>query len=253
MTVNRPAAFDVLELWVADGERTRRLLTDGFGFGVTEESVVMGSITVVVRSADEDAVVAGHVRRHGDTLANIGLVCHDPVAVAQRAIAHGLTVSGTADTPRIDVTGHGTICHTLRTHRQPSREVGSAIDHVTYCLPHGSSAAVAETYETVLGLERVDIGDCAEVGNAVSGMRSVVLRGAPHITIVLTEPATTNDAGQTQRFLDAHEGPGVQHVALACDDVCAAVERDAQPRRGVPRQPARLPRAGPPPARAHAT
>jgi 4-hydroxyphenylpyruvate dioxygenase-like putative hemolysin len=231
MTVDHPAAFDALELWVADGARTRRLLSGGFGFEATEDGVVVGSTTIIVRSADEDVGVASHVRRHGDTVADVGLVCPDPAALARRARSHGLTVSGNAEEPRVDVTGHGTVCHTLLMQRSAEDGLGSAIDHVTYCLPHGSSEAVAATYESVLGLERVDIGDCAEVGDSVSGMRSVVLRGGPHVTIVLTEPLSAHDAGQTRRFLDAHAGPGLQHVAIACDDVCAAVS--AMRDRGV--------------------
>ncbi len=99
MTVDRPAAFDALELWVADGARTRRLLSGGFGFEATEDGVVVGSTTIIVRSADEDLGVASHVRRHGDTVADVGLVCPDPAALARRARSQGLTVSGSAEEP----------------------------------------------------------------------------------------------------------------------------------------------------------
>src|SRR5262249_9219416 len=62
------------------------------------------------------------------------------------------------------------------------------------------------------------------VGGDAVGMRSTVLRCGAGLTVVLTEPASAGGTGQTQRFIDAHAGPGVQHAAIELDDICAAVE-----------------------------
>jgi 4-hydroxyphenylpyruvate dioxygenase len=98
------------------------------------------------------------------------------------------------------------------------------IDHVAYCLPWGSADTAAQLYEEVFGLRRVDADSFDVVGDEATGMRSIVLRSKPGFTVVLTEPVSPVSVGQTQRFVDAHAGPGVQHAALAYDDLLAAVE-----------------------------
>ncbi|GGW85951.1 VOC family protein [Streptomyces galilaeus] len=237
-------ALDALELWVADLSSTQRLLTAVLGFQLVgvpterkpdEEAVflVNGGVRVILRQGmSEENPIARHVRQHGDTVADVALVCADPAAVANRAVAHGLRVWGTPDTPRIDLFDDGTVCHSVR--RAPSfcgPPAGESpqmrmIDHVGYCLPWGSADTVASAYEKVFGLQRADADSLNEVGNKATGMRSIVLRSALGFTVVLTEPASPASTGQTQRFLDAHAGPGVQHAAFGWghDDLFAAVE-----------------------------
>lgn len=218
-----------------------------------------GGVRVVLRAG---AAIARHVAVHGDTVADVALTCADPEAVARRARDHGLLVERTGGVPRIDMTGDGTIRHALRTRPIAPAQDGPAaapgvlavdpapegpaaapamlavdpaqdgpaavpamlaVDHVTQCVEHGTADRIAEAYVDVLGLERVELGDFECVGDVATGMRSAVLR-SPGLTVVLTEPLGPDSRGQTQRFVDAHAGPGVQHAALAYDDLCGAVE-----------------------------
>ena len=237
-----PVELDLLELWVSHLAHTQRLLT-AFGFqpgdpsvhrDLDEQAVYLGNgeVGIVVRQGGTAASpVARHVALHGDTIADVALVSADPAAIADRARAHGLRVSDCAGTPTIDVFGDGTVCHTLRRTRLVPGQVPSGagpeirgIDHVAYCLPWRSAEPAARAYEAVLGLERIEVGDAEEVGGQTDGMRSIALRSAGGFTVVLTEPMSPASTGQTQRFLDAHAGPGVQHAALTYDDVGAAVE-----------------------------
>jgi 4-hydroxymandelate synthase len=238
-----PVELDLLELWVGDLARTRRMLTAAFAFqprsiavrcGPDESAACLssGEISVVVRQgATVTSPVSRHVAVHGDTIADVALVSADPDAVADRALAHGLQVWDSAGTPTIDLFGDRTVCHSLRPAKLfpdpvPSRagpEI-QGIDHVAYCLPWGFAETAARAYEAVLGLQRVDVGDAEKVGGDVAGMRSVVLRSAAGFTVVLTEPLSRASTGQTQRFVDAHVGPGVQHAAFAYDDLFTAVE-----------------------------
>ena len=249
-------ALDALELWVGDLRRTRELLEATFGFAplatqpeaVEGEDAVWlacGGVRLVLRAG---AAVASHVAVHGDTVSDAALTCSDPEALARRARDHGLLVERAGDVPRIDMTGDGTIRHSLRgwplvpaqdgppaataqdgPAAAPADDVPAAapamiaVDHVTHCVEHGTAERIAEAYVAVLGLERVELGDFECVGDAATGMRSAVLR-SPGLTVVLTEPLGPDGHGQTQRFVDAHAGPGVQHAAIACDDLCGAVE-----------------------------
>ncbi|WP_191971548.1 VOC family protein [Streptomyces luteolifulvus] len=242
MSTGRDIALDALELWVADLSSTQHLLTAVLGFQLVgapserkpdEEAVflVNGGVRVILRQGmSEENPIARHVGQHGDTVADVALVCADPAAVANRAVAHGARVWGTPDAPRIDLFDDGTVCHSVR--RAPSFWGPAAregprmgmIDHVGYCLPRGSADMVASAYEKVFGLQRADADSLDEVGNKATGMRSIVLRSALGFTVVLTEPVSPASTGQTQRFLDAHAGPGVQHAAFGHDDLFAAVE-----------------------------
>jgi 4-hydroxymandelate synthase len=234
---------DLLELWVSDIPHTQHLLTTSFGFTPRdttvrtrrdEQAVLLanGAASIVLRQGTRaDSPVSRHVATHGDTIADVALVCADPDSVADRARANGVTVFDHDGTPAIDLFGNRTVCHSLRRVRVAARgpypsSAGPqirAIDHVAYCLPSGWSEPAALAYETVLGLQRVPVGDAAQVGGD-TGMRSVVLRSGGGFTVVLTEPVSSSSGGQTQRFLDAHAGPGVQHAAFAYDDLAAAVE-----------------------------
>ncbi|MDA0167667.1 VOC family protein [Solirubrobacter taibaiensis] len=232
-----PIGIDALELWVADLARTADLLERGFGFEradapdtEADDPVVQlrcGGVTVVLRSGvSPGKPTTRHVATHGDTVGDVALLTADSAGAIARAEAFGLDVSGA----RIDMTGDGTIRHTVRagTARaargsDPLRPTG--IDHIACCVPHGQAATLTRAYEAVFGLDRVDMGDAARVGSAETGMRSVVLRAARGgFIVVIIEPTARRSSGQTQRFLDAHGGPGVQHAAMAYDDLSGAVE-----------------------------
>lgn len=234
--------LDAVELWVGDLGQTRHFLETAFGFeslavddGPEEEMAHLagGAVSLILRrGTSAESAVARHVALHGDTLADVALAGADPGAIVERALAAGLRVFGSAQRPTIDLSGQGTVCHSVqRTRLADGPAPGSgrtlgmgAVDHVAYCLPWGTIERTAGIYEDVFGLERLDVGDCEVVGAEGTGMRSAVLRSPAGFTVVLTEPSAEGGNGQTQRFVDAHGGPGVQHIAIAYDDLITAME-----------------------------
>jgi 4-hydroxymandelate synthase len=235
--------FDLLELWVGDLDHTRDLLVTAFGFATVDAEcdpgpderlacLTCGGVTVILRQGTAPgSPVARHVAEHGDTVGDVSLTCSDVGAVVERANAYGIRIVDAAEGWRIDLLGDGTVCHTVRdTKRVAHARHDSdgprmqAIDHVAYCLPWGVMQQAARAYEAVFGLERLDVTDVEEVGGTRAGMRSCVLRSRHGFTVVLTEPLSREGFGQTQQFLDAHAGPGVQHAAIAYEDLVAAVE-----------------------------
>lgn len=242
MTQDIRCAIDALELWVDNLDLTRQRLA-GFGFEPVATSVrpapdeelvglAAGSVTVLLRrGTTSTSPIARQVARHGDTVGDVGLVSPQVSEIAARARANGLAVSGTSDEPRIDMSGDQTLCHTVRAasvvapsdRRRSSPFV--AVDHIACCLPVGATEAVARAFTAVFDLQRLDVGDGAEVGDDREGMRSVPLGSVSGgLTVVLTEPMSEGSLGQTQRFIDEHAGPGVQHAAVACSDLLEAVE-----------------------------
>lgn len=234
--------LDVVELWVADLERTRDRLTTTLGFTTASTSaapdrnerlaaLVNGGVRVILREgSDPNNRVARHIATHGDTVADLSLQSPEPEAIARRAAAHGLHVFGPPTSPTVDMVGDGTIRHTVRAEplrfdvaAAPPTHSMSRVDHFAYCLPRGSADTVADAYRQVMGLETMEADSFGSVGDPATGMRSIVLAG-PGLTVVLTEPLSETSTGQTQQFIDAHRGAGVQHAAIAYADLLTAIE-----------------------------
>lgn len=223
--------FGRVELCVRDPDRVERLLVDRYRFtpsptsGSTDIRLPrLGDVEVRVRPL-ADAGARRHVEMRSDMVSDVEILCPDPGETIRRARDADVDVVENDGIACVDMTGGRTLCHTVHPldARPTSPRLASHLDHIALCLPHGTSDALATTYEQVFGFERVEIGDCAEVGVDVAGMRSIVVRAGRAATIVLTEPAVPEHGGQTQRFVDRHGGPGVQHIAVACRDLCAAV------------------------------
>jgi 4-hydroxyphenylpyruvate dioxygenase len=236
-------AFDFLELWLRDLGAAERILTAQFGFEPDELEprrdeqavrLISGNVCVVLRQGTSAASpIFTHVAKHGDGVGDVALVCDDIEPIRERALAHGLNVSGDGTCIRVDLLGDGTILHSVRTRSLssvPERSAGaeenrmSGVDHVTYCLPFGTIEDVARAYREVFGMDGIDVEDGGDIGNDDTGMRSMVLRSAGGFTVVLTQPISPTGWGQTQHFLQSHAGAGVQHVAIAYDDLVAAVQ-----------------------------
>jgi 4-hydroxymandelate synthase len=266
MILSRPAdpsppgpevALGDVEFWVTDLAEAR-FHTSKFGFEPTapgsetlpEEaraSLACGGASLILRQGTTaSSPISRHVAKHGDSIAVVGLVVGDVGELSDRALAGGLKVMETGEGLQIDLLGDGSIVHSLRSRGRTSppeprmRPNGPrllGIDHITYCLPWGTMDRVAAAYRDVLAFEHtyaqdVEPEDQGVPSDRTGGMRSTVLRSPLGLTIVLTEPSSPAGDGQTHRFLRSHAGAGVQHVALAYDDLVSAIGTLRS--RGVP-------------------
>ena len=71
-------------------------------------------------------------------------------------------------------------------------------------------------------------------------MSKVVADGTRKVKFPLNEPAVGKRKSQIDEYLEFYGGPGVQHIALATDDIVAHRRRHARGGRGVPRHPGQL-------------
>jgi 4-hydroxyphenylpyruvate dioxygenase len=96
-------------------------------------------------------------------------------------------------------------------------------DHVVASLPE--VAPVAKYIAGFTGFHEFVEFTAEEVGTAESGLNIVVLANDTETVLLnLTEPVHgTKRRSQVQTYLDQHGGPGVQHLALASDDVLGTV------------------------------
>ncbi len=228
------------EFHVEDPVKSAARLIDGYGFtvdgryrghGAGGESTLLvhgGVRLVLTGAASPTHSAAEFVRRHGDGVAVIAVLCDDARAACDAAARRGARVISAEDCL---IAGFGDTALRFVEPADPvlaEPEGGRAgdgllevIDHVAVVLPAGELHPTVEFCEKALDLRPI-FGEYIEVGS--QAMDSVVVQSASGaVTFTLLEPDTRRQPGQIDAFLDAHGGAGVQHLAFRTGDIATAV------------------------------
>lgn len=97
----------------------------------------------------------------------------------------------------------------------------TAVDHLTHNVYHGGMDKWAEFYQRLFNFHEIRYFD---IHGKVTGLKSRAMTSpCGKIRIPINEP--TDPKSQIQEYLEAYHGEGIQHIALATDDIYAAVER----------------------------
>jgi 4-hydroxyphenylpyruvate dioxygenase len=202
-----------------------------------------------------------HHRAHGDGVVDISLEVPD----VDRCIEHARSSGATIVQEPQDVTDeHGTVRvgaiaaygetrHSLvdrsrydgiylpgyverasgfvRREGAPKR-IFQALDHVVGNVELGKMDEWVSYYNRVMGFVNMAefIGDDIATGYSAL-MSKVVANGNHRVKFPLNEPAIARKKSQIDEFLEFYRGPGVQHLALATNDILASV--DAMSGEGV--------------------
>jgi 4-hydroxyphenylpyruvate dioxygenase len=195
-----------------------------------------------------------HHRRHGDGIADISLEVPDVDRCVRHARAQGARI---VVEPHDSTDEHGTVrsatiaaygdtVHTLvdrsrydgiylpgyveRTSgyvKRPGapRRIFSALDHVVGNVELGEMDTWVAFYNRVMGFTNMAefIGD--DIATDYSALMSkVVANGNHRVKFPLNEPAIAKKKSQIDEYLEFNTGPGVQHLALATNDILASVD-----------------------------
>jgi 4-hydroxyphenylpyruvate dioxygenase len=96
-----------------------------------------------------------------------------------------------------------------------------AIDHLTHNVRHGGMDKWADFYERLFNFREIRYFD---IHGKATGLKSRAMTSpCGKIRIPINEPS--DGKSQVQEYLDAYHGEGIQHIALATDDIYAAVEQ----------------------------
>ena len=94
------------------------------------------------------------------------------------------------------------------------------IDHITHNVHQGRMDHWARFYERLFGFREIRYFD---IHGQKTGLRSRALQSpCGKIRIPINEP--TDAGSQVKEYLDAYHGEGIQHIALATDDIYETVE-----------------------------
>ncbi|ROR35707.1 4-hydroxyphenylpyruvate dioxygenase [Kitasatospora cineracea] len=259
--------LDHVEFHVGDARQAAYVLSAGLGFRLLaqggpetglpgQRSLLLGQggCRVLLTSGLEPGhPAAQYVARHGDGVAVLAFGTPDATAGYAAAVAGG---ARGVEPPREDggvvtavVSGFGDVVHRLVERRSgeflpglvavpdggvpdggvPDPGLVRGIDHAAVCVPDGELDATVAYYREAFGFDVV-FEEYIEVGG--QGMFSRVVQSpSGGITLTLIQPDGAREPGQVDDFLAWHGGPGVQHLALSCPDVAAAV--DAMAGRGL--------------------
>ena len=106
------------------------------------------------------------------------------------------------------------------------RPVGlKAIDHIVANVEEGKMNEWVKYYADVMGFSLLAEFDDKAISTEYSALMSkVVADGLGRIKFPINEPAKGRKRSQIEEYLRFHNGPGVQHIALATDDIVATVK-----------------------------
>jgi 4-hydroxyphenylpyruvate dioxygenase len=262
---------DHVELYVGNAAQAAFFHTRALGFteiayagletGVrdrTSHVVQQGRIRLVLTGAlRSDTDVAAHHRRHGDGVKAIALGVPDADAAWREATARGArglvaphdAQDGDGRVRLATIAAYGDTVHTFVQRdgyagpflpgyvaREPTTPIADpmlrAIDHIVGNVELGAMDEWVRFYEQVFGMtEMLHFSDEA-ISTEYSALMSKVVRdGSGRVKFPINEPAQGRRRSQIDEYLDFHEGPGAQHLALATRDIVATVAELR--RRGV--------------------
>jgi 4-hydroxyphenylpyruvate dioxygenase len=198
---------------------------------------------------EEARAVADHIYRHGDGVRDLALWVDDAREAYTKALERGAV---SAQAPRVlrDADGevviaairtYGDTIHSLverRNYRglflpgfrpvtqryQPSPVGLKYVDHCVGNVELGRMETWVRFYGEVMGFRNLLTFDDKDISTEYSALMSKVMaNGNDRIKFPINEPAAGKKKSQIDEYLEFYQGPGVQHMALATDDIVATV------------------------------
>ncbi len=100
------------------------------------------------------------------------------------------------------------------------------IDHMVGNVGWGQMNTWVKWYEDVMGFENFLSFDDKQIHTEYSALMSKVMsNGNGRIKFPINEPAKGKKRSQIEEYLDFYEGAGVQHIAVATDDIIGTVSQ----------------------------
>jgi 4-hydroxyphenylpyruvate dioxygenase len=209
-----------------------------------------GKVRFVLTTAlRPESVIAEHVHRHGDGVRSIALWVDDARSAWLETTQRGAR-SVQEPTEAHDENGrvvtasigaYGDTLHTFVERKDYSgvflpgyqvtppdtvaRPVGLLhVDHVVGNVGWNAMNEWVDFYEHVMGFSLYQHFDDNDISTEYSALMSKVMaNGNGYVKFPINEPAEGRRKSQIEEYLDFYQGPGVQHMALATDDIVSTV------------------------------
>ena len=251
--------FSHLEWWVGNAFQTAQFFRSLLGFSIvgyrgpetgTRETASyllrQNDITFVVTGAmTPDHPVSAHVHEHGPGVHDVALLVPDSEAAFEMAIERGAEPAAKPHVIETDrgrmvtsaIQAYGDTIHSFveRDGEIPDFEpmeddvaqpIGlQFVDHVVANVELGKMNHWVEFYERVFGFTMLRHFDDEAISTKYTALMSKVMwDGTGIIKLPINEPADGRKRSQIEEYLMFYRAAGVQHIALATDDLQATME-----------------------------
>ncbi len=194
-----------------------------------------------------DGLMSEHIRTHGDGVRDIAFEVQDADWAFEQAVARGAQPAIRPRTLEDEwgairhsaVHTYGDTIHSFITpnryngpflpgyERLPSPETGVGIlriDHLVGNVELGKMNYWADWYSRVCGFHRYMSFDDKDISTEYSALMSIVMSDdSSAVKMPINEPAPGRKKSQIDEYLEFYQGPGVQHIALATEDIVNTV------------------------------
>jgi 4-hydroxyphenylpyruvate dioxygenase len=100
-----------------------------------------------------------------------------------------------------------------------------AIDHVVGNVEEGRMNEWVKFYQDVMGFSQLVSFDDKDISTEYTALMSKVMQGGDgRVKFPINEPAKARRRSQIDEYIDFYGGAGVQHIALATDDIVSTVK-----------------------------
>jgi 4-hydroxyphenylpyruvate dioxygenase len=213
--------------------------------------LVQNKIRFVLTTAlQPEHEVAEHVRAHGDGVRDIALWVDDAEAAWRETTKRGARSVREPETVRDDagearLSAIATYGDTIHTFVERSRYGGAFlpafvkvegedriarpaglkhVDHMVGNVGWGEMNRWVEFYRDVMGFKMFKHFDDKDISTEYSALMSKVMsNGNERVKFPINEPAEGKRKSQIEEYLEFYRGPGVQHIALATDNIIQTV------------------------------
>ena len=262
---------DYIEFYVGNAKQAAHFYQSTFGFqplaysgpetGVRDRvsyALRQQNVTLILTSPlEQDSHIADFLRKHGDAVKAYAIRVQDADYSFQATTTRGAepymepkTLED--DHGKVTLSGihtYGDVVHvfveresyagTFMPHFQPwepvfrAEEVGfKHVDHCVGNVPLGHMDRWVDFYADTMGFTNLLSFDDQDISTEYSALMSKVMtNGNGFVKFPINEPAEGKKKSQIEEFLEYNNGPGVQHIALATDDILGTVKE--MKKRGI--------------------
>lgn len=262
---------DYIELYVGNAKQSAHFYKTAFGFqnlaysgpetGVRDRVsyvLVQGKIRLILTTPlKSDSAISEHIKKHGDGVKVLALWVDDAYQSYEETTKRGaksylepVTLSDEHGEVRMSgIYTYGETIHMFverrnyngvfmpgfKEHKSDYNPSDNGLLYVDHCVGNVGWNRMNETvkwYEDVMGFANILSFDDKQINTEYSALMSKVMsNGNGYVKFPINEPAEGKKKSQIEEYLEFYEGEGVQHIAVATNDIVKTVR--AMKERGV--------------------
>ena len=254
---------DYVEFYVGNAKQSAHFYKTAFGFqscayggletGLKDHTsyvLKQDKIRLVLTSAlNSNSPIGEHVKKHGDGVKVIALLVEDARSAFEETTKRGakpfmepkVEQDEQGEVVKSGIYTYGETIHMFierknykgtflpgfkewKSDYNPTAVGLKFIDHMVGNVGWNQMNDTVKWYEEVMGFVNFLSFDDKQITTEYSALMSKVMsNGNGRIKFPINEPAKGKKKSQIEEYIDFYEGPGVQHLALATDDIIKTV------------------------------